>query len=141
MAFILKSLTIVIVPLLFWTCCFVNLASGEVAQIQTIELTIDYGDGVKKQFAALNWKSGMTVLDAMKKAKKHPHGITFKSQGSGSIAMLTKIDDLKNQGGRGKNWIYWINDKIGDRSFAVKSLSPSDHVLWKFARYEYNAKK
>jgi len=43
---------------------------------------------------------------------------------------------LKNERGRGSNWIYWVNKKMGDRSFAVKELMPSDHVLWRFGEYE-----
>ena len=103
---------------------------------RTAKLTIDYGDGVQKQFTSLAWREGMTVLDLLNAAKRHRRGITFRYRGSDSIALLTKIDDLKNQGGRGENWIYRVNGKLGNRSFSTKKISPSDHVLWKFGKYE-----
>lgn len=104
--------------------------------VKRVLLTVDYGDGVQKKFTSIDWKDKMTILDLLKAATKHRRGIRFKYQASGSIALLTSIDDLKNEGGQGKNWIYWVNQKLGERSFAIRSLSIGDHVLWKFGTYE-----
>ena len=51
-----------------------------------------------------------------------------------ATALLTKIDDLKNEG-RGRNWLYRVNDKLADRSFGVFELKKRDTILWKFAQY------
>jgi hypothetical protein len=100
----------------------------------SVRLIIDYGDGVQKHFTALPWKKDMTVLDAMSEAKAKSHGITFQHNGSGATAFLTKIDDLQNEGGAGKrNWIFWVNTNLGDKSSGVYKLDPSDVVLWKFS--------
>jgi hypothetical protein len=41
---------------------------------------------------------------------------------------------LQNEGGGGKrNWIFWVNTNLGDKSFGVYKLDPSDVVLWKFS--------
>ena len=101
---------------------------------KTLTLVIDYGDGVQKHFLGLACKRGMTVLDVLEAAKQHPRGIRFSYRGKGATAFLTQIDDLKNEG-RGKNWIYHVNGKVGDRSFAVFEVKPSDKVLWKFGEY------
>jgi hypothetical protein len=101
---------------------------------RTVRLIIDYGDGVQKHFTQLRWQNGMTVLDALEAAQKHPRGIEVKYRGKGATAFLTQIDDLENQG-RGRNWVYRVNGKLADRSFARFTLKSGDTVLWKFGQY------
>ena len=74
------------------------------------------------------------ILDAMKAATTRPHGISFSYTGSGDSAVLTKIDDVQNQGGGAgkKNWQYWVNGTYGDRSFAVFELQAQDTIVWRF---------
>jgi hypothetical protein len=101
---------------------------------QTVRLIVDYGDGAAKTVANLPWAKGNTVLDAMKEATSRPHGISFSYTGAGDDAMLTKIDDVQNQGGGAgkKNWQYWVNGNSGDRSFATFELQAQDFVVWRF---------
>lgn len=101
---------------------------------KTVTLVIDYGDGVQKHFVNIACKGGSTVLDVLESAKRHPRGIQFSYRGKGATAFLTQIDDLKNEG-RGNNWIFHVNGKVADRSFAVFQVKPSDKVLWKFGKY------
>lgn len=96
-----------------------------------VALVIDYGDGCQKHFTALPWKKGMTVLDAMQAAERHPRGIRIKYRGAGETAFLTQIDDLENEGA-GKNWLYRVNDKTANKSFAAWILEPGDSILWRF---------
>ena len=107
----------------------------------TVRLVVDYGDGVQVHVTALAWREGMTVLDAMTAAQAHRRGISFIHHGSGSTAMVTKIGDLKNEGGSGqsKNWLYSVNDKPGEVGAGVAKLKPGDVVLWKFQTYDYNS--
>jgi hypothetical protein len=112
-------------------------ASGnpdEPKQSKSIRLVIDYGDGVEKHFTAIAWKKDMTVLDAMNEAKAGPRGIAFRFTGAGATAFLTKIDDLENEGGGAgkRNWLYWVNKDLGDKSFGAYKLEASDVVTWKF---------
>jgi len=102
-----------------------------------VQLVIDYGDGAQLHFPALPWREGMTVLDALKAASAHQHGVKFAQKGSGSTAMVTKIADLANEGD-GRNWLYSVNDKQGEVSAGIHKLRSGDTVLWKFAVYEYN---
>jgi hypothetical protein len=102
-----------------------------------VELMIDYGDGAQKRFTRVPHQDGMTALAALRFAAKHPRGITFVSSGSGSAALVTKIDDLANEAGAGgKNWLYRINGKLADKSCDAYVLSPGDVILWKFEEYE-----
>jgi hypothetical protein len=102
-----------------------------------VTLTVDYGDGVQKVFTSLPWSPSMTVGTALESARRHPRGIRFQQRGRGSTAFLTQIDDLKNEGGSGRNWIYRINGDSGDRSFAVRELRAGDRVLWKFESFRF----
>ena len=102
---------------------------------ETIKLAIDYGDGVQKQFTTLPWTKDMTVLAALEAAAKHPRGIKFAHQGKGETLLVTAIDELKNEG-RGRNWLYEINGKLGDRSCAVMPIKAGDSVLWRFGKYQ-----
>ncbi len=90
---------------------------------------------MEKKFKSIPWREGMTILDAMKFAQKHPRGIKFQTRGKGPTMFLTTIDNLKNQGSSGSNWVFEVNEKLGDRSFAISNLSPLDAVLWRFGRY------
>src|SRR5260370_42667911 len=81
-------------------------ASAPATAAQTVELTIDYGDGGQKGLPAIAWHQEMTVLDVLEGARANQHGITFTQRGSGETALVTKIDDIANQGGAegAKNW-------------------------------------
>lgn len=105
----------------------------EPAKDGTVKLTIDYGDGVQKVFVALPWKDGQTVFSALEAAAKHPRGIKIVHQGSGERLLVTAIDELKNQG-RGSNWLYEVNGKLGDKSAGVYELSAGDAILWRFGK-------
>jgi hypothetical protein len=133
----------------FAVCLFLGLAVGALTlpsqpparadeKPTTVKVVIDYGDGAQKVFPALEWRDGMTVLDAMEKAKTPAHGITFTYTGKGETAFLTKIDDLKNEGGgkAKKNWQYLVNDAYADKSFGLRKLEKGDVVLWKFTTFE-----
>jgi hypothetical protein len=103
--------------------------------VQTVRLVIDYGDGVTKIFDGLAWSKGNTVLDVLNNAQAHAHGILFTYTGSGASALLTKIDDVQNQGGGSgaKNWQYWVNTTYAPKSFAVYEVQAVDTVFWRFA--------
>jgi hypothetical protein len=105
---------------------------------KTVELVIDFGDGVQKRFADIGWKESMTVLDVLRAAQQHSHGISFSAHGSGETTMVTKIDDETNQEGAtgAKNWIFRINGRLGDESCGIAAVRAGDNVLWKFGPYE-----
>lgn len=101
----------------------------------TVSLTVDYGDGAQKMFTALPWREGLTVLDAVRAAEKHARGIKCEVRGAGETAFLVKIDDMKNEGGGGRGWMFRVNGKLGDRGLGVYPLKAGDAVLWKFEKY------
>lgn len=104
-------------------------------EAKTVSMVIDYSDGVEMRFVNIPWREGLNIGDLMKYASEHRHGIALKVRGKGATSLLYRIDDLENQGGKGLNWIFKVNEKLGDRSFAITTLAPGDQVLWKFDEY------
>jgi hypothetical protein len=94
-----------------------------------VHLMIDYGDGRRRSFDGLRWSEGMTVGELL---QSHPRVSTMQ-QGAGASAFLAQINGVANEGAGGRNWMYSVNGRRGDRSFAVYPLRPGDHVLWSFA--------
>lgn len=138
------SLALIILAAAAWAQAPVSKAADEDAKpapkasepaSETVKVVIDYGDGSQKLFSALPWKQEMTVFAALEGAAKHPRGFKFAHQGKGETVLVTAIDDLKNEG-RGRNWLYEVNGKLGDRSCAVMSLKAGDSVLWRFGKYQ-----
>ncbi|MBI2481391.1 MAG: DUF4430 domain-containing protein [Planctomycetia bacterium] len=115
-------------------CSAVAPPVAAVEKPDMVRLDIDYNDGVEKHFNAIAWKSEMTVMDVMLAAKRHPRGIRFEFKGKGATALLTKIDDVENEGS-GRNWLYRVNGDPADRSMGIFELKPGDTVLWKFDKY------
>jgi len=110
-------------------------SAQEGATEKAVRLTIDYGDGIEKVFTGLPWKEGATVFTMLQAAVKHPRGVKVTHQGSGATTLVTAIDDLKNEG-RGRNWLFEVNGKLGEASCALAELKPGDAVLWRFAKYK-----
>jgi hypothetical protein len=102
-----------------------------------VRLVVDYGDGVQVHYTALPWQAGMTVVDALVAAQKHPHGLKLSQKGKGTSTLITEIGGLKNEAS-GKNWLFSVNGKQADVGAGGYELKSGDNVLWEFKAYEYN---
>lgn len=87
----------------------------------------------------IQWVEGMTILSAMTSAQKAKK-VNFKYRGKGITAFLTEINQVKNEGAAGDNWIFRVNNKLGKKSFGVSKLKPGDKVIWSFGKYRPNGK-
>jgi len=101
-------------------------------------LHIVFGDGTEKQFSSLPWRSGLTVAQALDLAAERPPGLNYAHRGNGTGALLTRIDAQTNEGpgDDSRNWIYRINGRLADKSYAAYVLQPGDVILWTFSKYE-----
>ncbi len=113
------------------TCVGVRAEEGP----PTVRLVVDYGDGVEKHFTAIPWKPKMTVFDVLQAAARHRRGIRVRHRGSGETTFVLEIDGLKNEGRSGRNWVYRVDGKLGDRSCGVYRVKAGQTVLWTFATY------
>ena len=101
-----------------------------------VALVIDYGDGVEKHFKRLAWQDNATVWSMLQQAIKHPRGLRVKHQGRGDTLFVRAIDNVTNEGGAGRNWIYRVNNQLGDRGAGIHPVQKGDTVLWTFERYQ-----
>lgn len=121
------------------TLCIIAFAlslPGHSQATPTIELRVDYNDGVEKKLV-LPFNTGMTVFDVLSAAQKNPHGLKFDYAGTNGPAQtyfLNQIDDVKNESGgkNSRNWVFWVNNDFADKGFGVCKIAAGDHVLWKF---------
>jgi hypothetical protein len=117
-----------------------QLFAAQAPAVKTVELTIDYGDGVQLRFTALPWREKMTVLDAVTTVSNHPHGVKCQWRGSGANAFVTQIGDLKNEGGgkTSRNWLFVVGGKESEVGMGDYTLKPGDVVLWRFGVTDNN---
>jgi hypothetical protein len=100
---------------------------------KTVEVTVDYGDGAQRRYV-LPYREGSTLLQVMEAVQMHPRGVSFKYRGRAETAFLTEIDQVQNEG-RGRNWLYRVNDLKGEESFGVHRVAPGDRIVWKFEKF------
>jgi len=99
----------------------------------TVSVAIDFGNGAERRFAALPWREGMTVLEAMQAAGDFHPGVTIAYRGDGDTAFMTAIDGVANAGAGGGNWIYEINGEKPTESMGLATLEPGDALLWRYS--------
>jgi hypothetical protein len=99
---------------------------------ETVSLAIDFGNGARREFAALPWKDGMTVADLLKSATAFRPGLAFSQQGEGAQAFLTSLDGVAGRAEGSRFWLYEVNGEPGKVSFAIQRLAAGDRVLWAF---------
>jgi hypothetical protein len=104
-------------------------ASAE-ARGKTVALTIDYGEGRLTEFRPIAWREGITVRDVTSETPRQD--MKMEIRGTGPSAFLANLDGIENEGTNGRNWMYSVNGRPGDRSFAIYELKPGDQVLWTF---------
>jgi Domain of unknown function (DUF4430) len=94
-----------------------------------VTIAIEFGDEKPTLRNQVPWSPGMTVRSLLTSASFG----TLAEKGRGESAFLVGIAGVQNEGAGGRNWMYSVNGKRADRSFAIYQLQPNDHVLWSFA--------
>lgn len=105
---------------------------------ETVSLTIDFGNGAKKEFATLHWQAEMTVADLLVAARNFRPGIQFTQIGTGESGFLSSLDGLVNEGAGGRNWLYQVDGQHAHVSFCLEKIDSGGHVLWSFTDELYN---
>jgi hypothetical protein len=95
-----------------------------------VSIEIEFGPEGKPLKNTVPWRAGMTVRDLLTSASL----VSFGEKGRGASALLVQIQETKNEGAGGRNWIYYVNGQFADRSYAIYELKPGDRVLWTFGR-------
>ena len=113
-----------------------NWAAAPAPVGETVALTVDFGNGARREFDALPWRPGMTVGDLLRQAREFSPPLAFTQQGAGETAFLTSLEGVANETGAGRYWLYRIDDRRGDKSFDVAPLAAGERVLWRFGQAE-----
>lgn len=103
---------------------------------ETVALEIDFGNGARREYAALPHRDGMTVGDALRLARDFGPGLEFTHTGDGELSFLTSLDGITNQGAGGRNWLYQIDGRRAKVSYEVQPLARGERVLWQFKEPE-----
>lgn len=106
------------------------------ASAETVALEIDFGNGARREYAALPYREGMTVGDALRLARDFGPGLPFTHQGEGELSFLTSLDGVANQGPGGRFWLYQVDGRRADVSYEVQPLAAGERVLWQFKEPE-----
>jgi hypothetical protein len=97
----------------------------------TVVLEVDFGEEKRPKSVDVVCSPDSTVLLSLERAQQL-NKITFKHRGTGETVFVTSIDGIENEGGDGKNWIYKVNGKLGDKSAGVFFVKPGDKISWSF---------
>ena len=102
-----------------------------------VALSVTWSNEKRLPLFEVTWSPGLTVRDLMLTAQDEG-ALTFEETGEGDAAMLTAIGDTTNEGAGtdSQNWIFRVNGKMADRSFAIYELEKGDIVSWEFSTYE-----
>ena len=76
-----------------------------------------------------------TVSDLLKHVAEANESFKYKSRGSGRTFFITEINGQKNEGARGRNWIYTVNGKLGNKSAGLFEIKAGDEIEWNLKRY------
>ena len=123
-----------------WSLAFAPLMRAEEPSSATspgphVRLIVDFGDDVELHFTRLPWRMNMTAWDAVVAATKHPRGLQVKHRGTGETLLVQDINDVANEGGQGRNWIFRVNDEVAKRSAGITPVEPGQVVRWSFETY------
>ncbi len=59
----------------------------------------------------------------------------FESTGSEESAFVSSIGGIENEGKSGDNWVYRVNDELGNQGCGVCDVKKGDHILWVLGKY------
>lgn len=102
--------------------------------VGSIQLMIDFRSQRENLSMTVPCAGDSTVLSILQRAQA-TGGLEFLYQGKAESAFVRSIGGVENLAANGNNWVYRVNDELGDRSCGAFSLNPGDHVLWVFGKY------
>ncbi|MEM7456441.1 MAG: DUF4430 domain-containing protein [Planctomycetota bacterium] len=101
----------------------------------TVDLTIQFNGRAGDKTVAIPCSADSTVFQILTRAR-NTGDIEFESTGEGETAFVVSIDEVANEGASGDNWVYLVNDALGDRSCGAYRVEVGDEITWRFGKYE-----
>ena len=107
--------------------------SGRDIDIGTVTLAIDFGGDKRSKSIDVVCSPESTVLLSLERAQ-NMNKLKVDVRGTGETAFLNSIDGVGNEGASGKNWVYRVNDELGDKSAGVYPVKPGDAISWTYGK-------
>ena len=104
------------------------------AVMDKLRLKIVFGEE-KQVFEVESSEKLKTVSNLLKHVADTNESLKYESRGSGRTFFLTEINGQKNEGAGGRNWIYTVNGKLGNKSAGLFEIKAGDEIEWNFKRY------
>ncbi len=104
---------------------------GATREIGTVTLDVNFGTEKSSLSIDVVCSPESTVLLSLERAQNMKK-LKVKFRGSGETAFVTSIGGVENEGADGKNWIFRVNDQLGDKSAGIYSVKPGDKISWSF---------
>lgn len=106
--------------------------SPDFKSIGEVKLKINIPDGEPLELN-LSYSKKSSLFDVMKMAQEDEK-LSFEFRGEGETVFVTSIQGIPNGGSSGPNWIYRINEKMGDCSAGVKTIEDGDSIEWSLGK-------
>ena len=101
------------------------------AAMSSVNLMIDYGNGIVKTWNTVSWHEAMSIVNLLETVAG-AKGITLLTKDGGDKNItVTTIDGVGNDAGKNMRWQYWINNTYEPRIASKYFLKPGDIVSWK----------
>ena len=79
-----------------------------------VSLTIDYSNGIRKEFSRIPWSTGIDILGALEAAKSQPPGLAFETWTSrADFRGVGAVDGVPGfPTGGSDRWLAWVNSRF-----------------------------
>jgi hypothetical protein len=96
-----------------------------------VEYGKNYGYGINQTFPGLNFAHGTTVFDALRNVTAVDY------QYSGSLVLVTAINDIHNNAGANLFWQYYVNGSYGPVASNLYHLGNNSLVEWRYQTSQF----
>lgn len=136
----IRSGQIFVLGIVCIACLLTPLAATEAATASladpiVLKITIDEETA---EFELAVSDGDLSIADVMKKVAEAEKKFRYQARGRGDTFFVTEINGRKNEGARGRNWIFKVNGKLGNKSAGSFKIKAGDQVEWNFQKYQPN---
>jgi hypothetical protein len=100
----------------------------------TVQLDIDFGGRRGNISVDVPCSVDSTVFQILERARNMAD-LEFYASGAGETTFVRSIDGVENEGAEGDNWVFRVNEKLGNKSCGIFPVQPGDRVLWVLGEY------
>jgi len=99
----------------------------------SVNLMIDYGNGIVRNWNTVSWKESMSVMDLLETVSG-VGAISIEKEIVDGNERVSTIDGIKNDAEDGRRWQYWRNNTYEPRIMSKSYLAPGDLIIVIYAK-------